>query len=96
MFRMTFNKFRASRKDMFWHEVAKLLRIDEKYTDAPRAKVYMDQVYIEDYIFKSFVHSEQHKGRYVLVIAREVHYSDVLLELERKLYKYMMQNEAGF
>lgn len=89
-------EFRASCKSMFWKDCAELLRIDEKYTDAPRAMVYMNSVYIEDYIRNKHDHKHGHKGRYVLVVDRDVYYSDNKETLERILYKHMMQHEDGF
>ena len=92
----TLEEFRASRQSMFWHKAAKLLQIDEAYTDAPRALVYMNSVYIEDYIVENGYDDGHNKGQYVLVIDRNIYYLNNLSILEDLLYKYMMEYEDGF
>lgn len=92
----TLEEFRSSRITMSWSDAAKLLRIDPAYTDAPRALVYMNSVFIEDYGYKGHEDVYRHKGQYVLIVGKDIHCSDDLPTLEQILYEYMIEYNEGF
>lgn len=89
----TLEEFRSSRKEMTWHDCAELLKIDKGYTDAPKVQVYLDRFYIEDYGYKGYDDGHNPVCQYVLVVARDVRYSNDLLTLEQILYEYLRDEE---
>jgi hypothetical protein len=91
---LTLDQFIATKKSTTWEEAAEILSIDKNYTTAPRALVYTDNFYIEDFNYKDFEHDNGMRGQYYLILGRDDWISDDLPYLEGLLYGYYVEENS--